>query len=58
VLLLTFVIFHKIDNSEPPKVKFAGRRAPFPDDPVERLVGGGDVSFLIWLIMVMPNKAR
>ena len=38
-------------------VKFTGSRAPFPADPVERL-GGGDASFLIWLVMGMPNKAR
>ncbi len=30
---------------------------PFPADPVERF-GGGDPSFLTWLVMGMPNKAR
>jgi hypothetical protein len=38
-------------------VKFTGRRAPFPADPVG-LFGGGDASFLIWLILGMLNKAR
>jgi hypothetical protein len=36
--------------------KFTGRR----ETPIRwnGLFGGGDASFLIWLVMGMPNKAR
>ena len=42
----------------PDNEKFTGRPALFPPIRWNGLFGGGDASFLIWLVMGMPNHVR